>query len=95
MEQAKWNYKGKNVQLLFSFPLLPLIAGITYRYSGLVVFRNSIKKEKAKAKKKKPAKLYLKSGTWTEFCISNDGYYWYTEHLERILEEIANFCKRK
>lgn len=43
-----------------SFPLLPLIAGITYRYSGLVVLRNSIRKRKGKVKK--PAKLYL--GIW-------------------------------
>lgn len=44
------NYKGKMYNYS-SFPLLPLIAGITYRYSGLVVLRNSIKKRKGKVKK--------------------------------------------
>lgn len=92
MEQAKWKLQGKNVQLFFlSSPTTH--SRITYRYSGLVVPRNSIKKEKGKVKK--PAKtLSGNLGHEQEFLYCNDGY-WYTEHLERILEEIANFCKRK
>jgi len=86
------NYKGK-IYNYSSFPLLPLIAGITYRYSGLVVLRNSIKKRKGKVKNLQNS--IWESGTWTEFLYCKDGYYWYTEHLEGILEEIVKFCKRK
>lgn len=64
MPLKAWNKQSENnkgkMYNYSSFPLLPLIAGITYRYSGLVVLRNSIRKRKGKVKK--PAKLYL--GIW-------------------------------
>ena len=58
------NYKGK-IYNYSSFPLLPLIAGITYRYSGLMVLRNRIKKRKDKVKNLQNS--IWESGTRTEF----------------------------
>lgn len=75
-----------------SFPFLPLpsIAGIPYRYSGLVVLRDSIRQKK-NVTKQKTCKTYL-DHEYNSYAMMATTE---TEYLEGMLGEIANLSKRK